>query len=103
MRSEVASLNDDIHNFKLTVHCSSVDNLIDLDKLKEFHQSERDTRLNKIVEQWMSRDDEERTYDAFFEELKRRPSWMYLVFTTSIGLNLLISLNPSICQRCAKR
>ena len=72
MRNEVASLNDDIHNFKLTVHCSSVDNLIDLDKLQEFYQSERDTCLSKIVEQWCLRNDEERTYDAFFDELKEK-------------------------------
>lgn len=75
MRSEIASLNDGIHNFKLTVHSSSVDNLIDLNKLKEFHRSERDIRLSKIVEQWNGRNDEERTFDAFFEVLKEKTKW----------------------------
>lgn len=75
MHSEVASLDDDIQNFKLTVHCSSVDNLIDLDKLKEFHQSERDTRLSKIIGQWNQLDKNEKTYDALFKELKERTKW----------------------------
>lgn len=75
MRGEVANLNDEIHNFRLTVHCSSVDNLIDLDKLKEFHQSGRDSRLTKIVEQWNRLDEESKTYDAFFEELKEKTKW----------------------------
>lgn len=75
MRSEVALLNDDIRNFKLTVHCSSVDNLIDLDKLKEFHQSGRDSRMSKIVELWNRRDEEERTYDALFDGLKEKTKW----------------------------
>lgn len=75
MHSEVASLDDDIQNFKLTVHCSSVDNLIDLDKLKEFHQSGRDTRLSKIIGQWNQLDKNERTYDALFKELKERTKW----------------------------
>ena len=107
MRSEVASLNDDIHNFKLTVHCSSVDNLIDLDKLKEFHQSERDTRLNKIVEQWMSRDDEERTYDAFFEELKKKTKldvfgFYYINWSEPFDFIKSIDL-PKVCEALKRR
>ena len=75
MRDEVSVLDEDIHNFKLTVHCSSVDNLIDLDKLKAFHQSGRDARLNKIVEQWSRCEEDKKTYDALFEELKERTKW----------------------------
>ena len=107
MRSEVASLNDDIHNFKLTVHCSSVDNLIDLDKLKEFHQSGRDTRLNKIVEQWNQRDDEERTYDAFFEELKEKTKWdvygfYYINWSEPFDFIKSIDL-PKVCEALKRR
>ena len=75
MREEVAGLNDEIHNFKLTVHCSSVDNLIDLGKLKEFHQLGAATRLSNIVEQWNRLDEENKTYDAFFVELKEKTKW----------------------------
>ena len=75
MHGEVANLNNEIHSFKLTVHCSSVDNLIDLDKLKEFHQSGRDSRLNKIVEQWKSLDEKSKTYDSFFEVFKEKTKW----------------------------
>ena len=107
MRSEVASLNDDIHNFKLTVHCSSVDNLIDLDKLKEFHQLGRDTRLNKIVEQWKHRDDEERTYGAFFEELKEKTKWdvfgfYYINWSEPFDFIKSIDL-PKVCEALKRR
>ena len=107
MRSEVAALNDDIHNFKLTVHCSSVDNLIDLDKLKEFHQSGRDTRLNKIVEQWKRRDEEERTYDAFFEELKEKTKWdvygfYYINWSDPFDFIKSIDL-PKVCEALKRR
>ena len=107
MRSEVASLDDDIHNFKLTVHCSSVDNLIDLDKLKEFYQSGRDTRMNKIVEQWKRRDDEERTYDAFFEELKEKTKWdvygfYYINWSEPFDFIKSIDL-PKVCEALKRR
>ena len=107
MRSEVASLNDNIHNFKLTVHCSSVDNLIDLEKLKEFHQSERDTRLNKIVEQWNLRDDEEKTYDAFFDELKEKTKWdvfgfYYINWAEPFDFIKSIDL-PKVCEALKRK
>ena len=107
MRSELASLNDDIHNFKLTVHCSSVDNLIDLDKLKEFHQSGHDNRLNKIVEQWNQRNDESRTYDAFFEELKEKTKWevygfYYINWSDPFEFIKDIDL-PKVCEALKRR
>ena len=107
MRSEVASLIDDIHDFKLTVHCSSVDNLIDLDKLKEFHLSGRTTRLSKIVEQWNRRDEEERTYDAFFEELKVNTKWdvfdfYYIKWSEPFDFIKTIDL-PKVCEALKRR
>lgn len=107
MRSELALLNDDIHNFKLTVHCSSVDNLIDLDKLKEFHQSGHDNRLNKIVEQWNQRNDESRTYDAFFEELKEKTKWevygfYYINWSDPFEFIKDIDL-PKVCEALKRR
>ena len=107
MRSELASLNDGIHNFKLTVHCSSVDNLIDLDKLKEFHKSGRDSRLNKIVEQWNSLDEESKTYDAFFEELKEKTKWdvfgfYYINWSDPFDFIKDIDL-PIVCEALRRR
>lgn len=75
MEREMVQLNDDIQNFKLTSHCSSVDNLIDLDKLKEYHASGRSARLNKIVEMWNSRSDTDKTYNAFFDDLNEKTKW----------------------------
>lgn len=75
IRSDIETFNSNIHNFKLTVHCSSVDSLIDLDKLEEYHQSGREARLRKIVEQWSHQNESDRTYDAIFEVLKEVTKW----------------------------
>ena len=107
MREEVANLNDDIHNFRLTVHCSSVDNLIDLDKLKEFHQSGLDSRLTKIVEQWSRLDEERKTYDAFFDELKEKTKWdvfgfYYINWSEPFDFIKDIDL-PKVCEALKRR
>lgn len=107
MCREVATLNENIQNFKLTVHCTSVDNLIDLNKLKEFHQSGRDIRLSKIVEQWNQRKEEGRTYDAFFEELKERTKWdvfgfYYINWSEPFDFIKDIDL-PKICESLKRR
>lgn len=107
MRGEVANLNDEIHNFRLTVHCTSVDNLIDLDKLKEFHQSGRDSRLTKIVEQWNRLDEESKTYDAFFEELKEKTKWevsdfYYINWSDPFDFIKDIDL-PKVCEALKRR
>lgn len=107
MREEVANLNDDIHNFRLTVHCSSVDNLIDLDKLKEFHQSGLDSRLTKIVEQWNRLDEERKTYDALFDELKEKTKWdvfgfYYINWSEPFDFIKDIDL-PKVCEALKRR
>lgn len=107
MRSELASLNEDIHNFKLTSHCSSVDNLIDLNKLKEFHQSGREIRIKKTIEQWNLRDEKERTYDALFEELKERTKWdlfgfYYIDWSEPFDFIKNIEL-PKVCEALKRR
>lgn len=107
MRSELASLNEDIHNFKLTSHCSSVDNLIDLNKLKEFHQSGREIRIKKTIEQWNLRDEKERTYDALFEELKERTKWdlfgfYYIDWSEPFDFIKTIEL-PKVCEALRRR
>ncbi len=75
IRKEIDKLNNELHNFKLTKHCSSVDCLINLEKLEAFHQSGRELRHSKIVTQWEKRNEEERTLDAFFEVLKEQTKW----------------------------
>lgn len=107
MCCELASLNEDIHNFKLTTHCSSVDNLIDLNKLKEFHQSGRETRIKKIIEQWNLRDEKERTYEALFEELKENTKWevfgfYYIDWSEPFDFIKNIEL-PKVCEALKRR
>ena len=102
MREEVAGLNDEIHNFKLTVHCSSVDNLINLGKLKELHQLGTDTRLSKIVEQWNRLGEEDKTYNAFFVELKEKTKWDVFGFyyiNWSDPFDFIKDINlPKVCE-----
>lgn len=107
MCCELASLNEDIHNFKLTTHCSSVDNLIDLNKLKEFHQSGRETRIKKIIEQWNLRDEKERTYEMLFEELKENTKWevfcfYYIDWSEPFDFIKNIEL-PKVCEALKRR
>ena len=49
---EMSSLNQELHDFKLTIHCSSVDNLIDLDKLKSYQQKDLNYRIEKWLDAW---------------------------------------------------
>lgn len=107
MCCELASLNEDIHNFKLTTHCSSVDNLIDLNKLKEFHQSGRETRIKKIIEQWNLRDEKERTYEVLFEEFKENTKWevfgfYYIDWSEPFDFIKNIEL-PKVCEALKRR
>ncbi|MBR3730174.1 MAG: hypothetical protein IKN08_04600 [Bacteroidales bacterium] len=75
MKKELQEMSDAVSHFKLTSHCSSVDNLIDLDKLREYHDSGRVARIDKIVDKWDSRQEENKSYDAFFDDLKEQTKW----------------------------
>jgi hypothetical protein len=75
MRDELERMNDELRLFQLTSHCSSVDTLIDLEKLKEYHASEKDTRLSKIVDKWNSCQEEDKSYETLFEILKEQTKW----------------------------
>lgn len=75
MRTDLTSMDEEIRLFKLTSHCSSVDSLIDIDKLKEFHAAGREARLAKIVKLWNSRIEDNRDYAALFEDLEEVTKW----------------------------
>lgn len=75
MQEEVAAYNEELRQFKLTSHCSSVDNLVDLDRLIAFHQKALTMRTSKIVDKWSTRCDNDRHYDALFEDLKDYLKW----------------------------
>lgn len=74
-KDDLKELNDELRLFKLTNHCSSVDSLIDLDELRKYHAAGKDARIAKLVEMWNSRKDEDKSYDAFFEDLKEKTKW----------------------------
>ena len=75
MQEEVDAANEELRQFKLTSHCSTVDNLIDLEKLKEFHTKGLSTRISKIVDCWNARCDQDRHIDTLFEDMKEYVKW----------------------------
>lgn len=107
MREEVLNLNDKIDNFKLTIHSASVDSLIDLDKLKESHQLGRDTRLDKIVKEWEKLDEDKRTYDVLFDELKKKTKWDLFGFyyiDWSKPFDFIKDINlPNVCESLKRK
>lgn len=71
----VQELDRQLKEFKLTEHCTSVDNLIDLERLETFHQDGKDKRLERIINKWNSKKEEEKTLDALFDILKEDTKW----------------------------
>lgn len=65
----------EVHDFRLTTHCSSVDNLIDLDKLKEFHAKNKDIRIKEVKDLWEKRDDDTRHLESLMDDLKEITKW----------------------------
>ncbi len=64
-----------IKEFRLTTHCSSVDNLIDIDKLKEVHDEGKETRIKGIVKRWNERSEETRSLNSIKDDLAEIVKW----------------------------
>lgn len=75
IRMELDRINDDIKNFRLTTHCTSVDNLIDLDKMREFHSKGKESRVKKIVGSWRKLGEDSRTVASLLEVLAEQTKW----------------------------
>ena len=75
LKGELKVLNQKINDFRLTEHSSSVDNLIDIEKLIEFHREGRDARIKKVIEKWNQREDKVRTLKTIDEDLKEQTKW----------------------------
>lgn len=75
MRKEMKDLEEELDQFRLTTHCSSVDNLIDLDKLKKIHKDKTGNLSKEVIDTWTSRRDEDKSYIALFEDLKEKTKW----------------------------
>lgn len=73
MQEELKKIMDDLNQFKLTSHCSSVDNLIDLTKLKEHHKES--FKIEKIINKWNVRQEDEKSYDTLLDDLKEQTKW----------------------------
>lgn len=75
MQTKLDELNSAISKFRLTKHCSSIDNLIDLKKLEEYHKKGKDIRLKKVFDKWNSRNDNEKSYETLLEDFKETTKW----------------------------
>lgn len=64
-----------IKEFRLTTHCSSVDNLIDIDKLKQVHDEGKDNRIKVIVKRWNERRKETRSLNSTKDDLAEIVKW----------------------------
>lgn len=61
------NLNEQISKFELTKHCKSVDEMIDLNLLKEYQRSFKVNNLRTIVERWKSKIKETQTKTSLFD------------------------------------
>ena len=75
VKKELDLANEAIKNFRLTAHCTSVDNLIDIDKLREFHIKGKESRINKIVDSWRKFNGDSRTIESLQEVLAEQTKW----------------------------
>lgn len=66
-------LNNELHEFILTSHCSSVDNLIDMDKLKACHQNGLADRISYFAAQW--NESEDKRWETLEKILNERIKW----------------------------
>lgn len=66
-------LNNELHEFILTSHCSSVDNLIDMDKLKACHQNGLADRISYFDAQW--NESEDKRWETLEKILNERIKW----------------------------
>lgn len=64
-----------VNDFRLTTHCSSVGNLIDVDKLKKFHAAGKGKRITEILKHWNEREEETRTLDSLQKDLAETIKW----------------------------
>lgn len=75
LEERLAAKNNELKQFRLTEHCSSVDCLIDLDALIKYHGQGKDERHKKILANWGSRKEHEKTIEGLLEELKEQTKW----------------------------
>lgn len=75
LREKRDNLDKEIKNYKLTTHCSSVDSLIDLDKLKIYHSNGKNDRISRTLKKWMKREDNEKSYNTLLEDFKEITKW----------------------------
>lgn len=102
LRDELEQTKKEIEDFRLTTHCSSVDNLIDLDKLKMFYTRGKDKRIEDVVKRWKNRDDGTRIIGSLKEDLEEITKWnvfgfYYIKWDDPFEFIKEIDL-PSVCK-----
>lgn len=102
LKDELEQTKKEIEGFRLTTHCSSVDNLIDLDKLKKFYARGKDKRIESVIKRWKDRDDDTRIIGSLKEDLKETIKWdvfgfYYIKWDDPFEFIKEIDL-PSVCK-----
>lgn len=80
IKKELEQTKEALRNFRLTTHCTSVDNLIDMDKLREFHEKGKESRIKSIIDLWRKRNENVRTMEYLNEDLTEQTKWDLYAF-----------------------
>lgn len=70
-QQECKDYKQQMDNFRLTVHCKSVDNLIDLQQLRDYESGTAAKRMQEVEQNWLKRDEKIHTLSGLYEENKK--------------------------------
>lgn len=106
VKKELDRKNDAIKNFRLTTHCTSIDNLIDLDRLRECHNKGKESRIKKVVDSWRKLNKDSQTMESLQEALDEQTKWdlynfYYIKWDDQFEFIKQIDLT-SVCRRLVK-
>ncbi len=69
-KEECKGYKKQMEHFRLTTHCTSVDYLIDLQRLRAYESETADKRMHEVETNWLNRDEKVHTLSGLYEENK---------------------------------
>ncbi len=70
-KEECKDYKKQMDHFRLTTHCASVDNLIDLQRLRAYESNTAAGRMHEVESRWLKRDEKVHTLGGLHEENKK--------------------------------
>ena len=70
-KQECKEYKKQMDDFRLTTHCASVDNLIDLQYLRAYESDTAAGRMHEVENRWLNRDEEVHTLNGLHEEKEK--------------------------------